>query len=115
MRSNFRGLDAYKLAAAISDDLYPVVAAWDSFARWSVGTQLVRSVDSIGANIAEGCGRWTKPDERRFLLMARGSLYETEHWMARAVERGLLTEQWLRRLNDVARTLSGLIRAHGRT
>ena len=115
MRSNFRDLDAYRLAAGISDDLYAVVSAWDSLARWSVGTQLLRSADAIGANVAEGCGRWTKPDERRFLVMARGSLYETEHWMARAAARGLLTEEWLERLGDVAKTLSGLIKAHGRT
>ena len=114
MRSNFRDLDAYRLAAAIGDDLYPVVAAWDWFARRSVGMQLMRSADSIAANIAEGCGRWSIADQRRFFVMARGSLYETEHWLARAVERELLTDEWLGRLEAVARTLSGLIRSHGR-
>jgi four helix bundle protein len=112
MRSNFRELDAYRRAAAISDELYRVIAGWDSYARWSVGLQLQRAVDSIGANIAEGCGRWTKPDEKRFLVMARASLYEAEHWIARAADRGLLAEEWLVRLADVARPLSGLIAAH---
>lgn len=39
--------------------------------------QLVRASTSIGLNIAEGCGRGTLADLRRFLLYARGSAQET--------------------------------------
>jgi four helix bundle protein len=39
--------------------------------------QLVRSSTSIGLNIAEGCGRGTVADFRRFLVQARGSAQET--------------------------------------
>ena len=39
--------------------------------------QLVRASTSIGLNIAEGCGRGTIADFRRFLLQARGSAQET--------------------------------------
>jgi four helix bundle protein len=34
---------------------------WSSFDRWTVGQQMVRSADSIGANIAEAAGRRTDP------------------------------------------------------
>jgi four helix bundle protein len=115
VRSDFRDLDAYRLAAALANDLHAAVARWTSFDRWSLGAQLVRSADSIGANIAEAAGRWHRPDERRFLFVARGSLYETEHWLASAVERDLLTAEWEERLEAVARALSGLISATGRT
>ena len=50
------------------------------------------SVDSIGANIAEGVGRWSYRENKRFVLIARGSLYEVKHWWRRAYRRGLLTE-----------------------
>jgi four helix bundle protein len=115
VRSNFRDLHAYRLSAELGNDLHEVIAGWDSFNRWSLGVQLMRSVDSIAANIAEAAGRWHRPDERRFLFIARGSLYETEHWLASAVERGLLTGEWEERLEAVARTLSGLISASGRS
>jgi four helix bundle protein len=112
--SSFRELTTYKLAARVSSDLRSAVGSWSSFDKWSLGMQLVRAADSIGANIAEGCGRWHGPDERRFLFIARASLYETEHWLLRAVERGLLPDGSDQMLVDLARALNGQIRAHDR-
>ena len=111
MASSFRELETYRLSAALSHRLHDAVAHWDSFAMRSIGMQLVRAADAIGANIAEGCGRWRHPDERRFLVMARGSLYETEHWILRAIDRGLLPENAADMLSDLARALNGQIRA----
>jgi len=54
-----------------------VVLGWNNFARDTVGKQLVRSADSVGANIAEGAGRGRFLDNRRFVRMSRGSLNET--------------------------------------
>jgi four helix bundle protein len=90
------------------------VKKWPASER-SLGDQLVRAADSIGANIAEASGRWHRNDERRFLRMARGSLYETEHWMARAEARGLLQPGSTDELTRIAKTLNGLINKHNRT
>jgi four helix bundle protein len=106
--SDFRQLAAYRLAARVSDEAYDLVAAWPSFDRWSLGMQLVRAADSIGANIAEATGRWSFADKRRLLLIARGSLLEVEHWLARAEQRGLLATP--PDLTELAKTLNGLIR-----
>ena len=92
-RSNFENLEVYQLAERLSDAVWDVVLPWELFAKKTVGDQLVRSTDSIGANIAEGVGRGTYQDNRRFVRIARGSLYETKHWLRRAYERGLLTKE----------------------
>jgi four helix bundle protein len=80
-----------------------------------MGDQLIRAADSVPANIAEATGRWTAADKRRFLLIARGSLHETENWLERASNRGLLSPDLLDRIPEIARTLNGLIRAAGPT
>ena len=86
------------------------MGAWESFDRWSVGLQLVRSSDSRGANIAEAMGRGHRKDSRRLLLIARGSLYETEHWLLRAGARGLITPDLDSRLDELGKTLDGLLK-----
>ena len=70
-RTNFENLQIYKLSEKLSDQLWKIVVRWDALARDTVGKQLVRAVDSIGANIAEGSGRGTDPEIRRFLRMAQ--------------------------------------------
>ena len=89
------------------------MATWPSFERWTIGVQLVRAADSIAANIAEASGRWHEADKRRLLVIARGSLYETQHWLARAEARGLGTGRQEPKLAQVGRMLSGLIRRPG--
>ena len=111
--SSFRDLRAYRLASDLADLLYRAVARWESFERWTVGMQLVRAADSVGANIAEAAGRWHRAERRQLLVLARGSLYETEHWLERAEARGLDVPDT--DLKELARTLSGVIRRHTET
>jgi four helix bundle protein len=109
----FVDLRVYAVAAEVADSLHRAVASWPSFERWTLGAQLVRAADSIGANIAEASGRWHQPDKRRLLVIARGSLYETQHWLARAEARALDAGRHEQRLEDIGRMLSGLIRRPG--
>jgi four helix bundle protein len=110
MRSDFHDLRAYRNAVEVADEIYASVARWPHLARTTIGTQLIRSIDSIGANIAEASGRYSPADRRRLLVIARGSLHETEHWMVRAVRRGLLPPGSTERLEEIAKPLNGLIK-----
>src|SRR3954452_19865321 len=80
----------FQRAEQIADRVWDLVAAWDWFTKKTVGAQLVRAADSIGANIAESAGRYHPGDVRNFLYYARGSLQETRFWLRRAERRGLL-------------------------
>jgi four helix bundle protein len=108
--SAFRDLDVYRLAVEMADRMHREAARWDSFDRWSLGLQLVRAADSVGANIAEGTGRWHVGDRRRLLFVARGSLYEAEHWILRGEARGRLKSGEADRLSEIGRALNGLIK-----
>ncbi len=96
---------------------WDIVVCWERFARYSLGNQIVRSVDSIGANIAEGSGRGSDADNRRFLRMARGSLYETRHWLRRSYKRKLLTQKQVDSLiplvNELTLKLNAYLRSIG--
>ena len=90
---DFEQLDVYKLAETLSDGIWKLVIEWEYFAKDTLGKQMVRSVDSIAANIAEGTGRGSYQDNKRFIRMARASLYETRHWLRQAYKRKLISEQ----------------------
>ena len=114
-RTNFENLRVYQLAESLEDEIWGILMRWKTFARDTVGEQLVSSADSIGANIAEGSGRGSVIDNRRFVRMARGSLYETKHWLRRAYKRKLLTseqtESLKQTMDELTRTLNGYLRS----
>jgi len=110
-KGDHKDLRAYQLARWVARRLREEVSDWPYFDQRSVGLQLVRSADSVGANIAEATGRWHRPDQQRLLFIARGSLHEMEHWIDVAEERGLLPSDVREPLPELARTLNGLIRA----
>jgi four helix bundle protein len=108
---DFEELVVYQRAAALADDIRESVTAWRPLDAWGAGTQLLRATDSVAANIAEATGRWTARDQIRVLFIARGSLTEAQHWLARAKARGLPTpEDASERLSEIGRMLNGLIR-----
>lgn len=114
-RTNFENLRVYQLAECLADAVWEAVVRWDIFSRDTVGKQLVRAADSIGANVAEGTGRGSVIDNRRFVRIARGSLYETRHWLRRAFRRKLLTKQQIealkQNLDELTLTLNGYLRS----
>jgi four helix bundle protein len=116
---SFDQLRVYQLAEKLADEVWDVVVIWNNFAKDTVGKQLVRAADSIGANIAEGCGRRSFQDNRRFIRIARGSLNETKHWLRRAFRRKLLTEDEVSvlkpLLHDLVPSLNAYLRSIGRS
>jgi four helix bundle protein len=114
-RTNFEKLRVYRLAETLADGIWGVVRTWDYLAKDTVGKQMIRAADSIGANIAEGTGRGTLQDNRRFIRMARGSLYETQHWLRRAYKRSLLSKQQVASLTPIIGELTPKLNAYFRS
>jgi four helix bundle protein len=111
-RSQFENLRVYQLSEDVADRIWDVVIKWNNFAKDTVGKQMVRSSDSIGANLAEGHGRGTYQENRRFVRVARGSLNETRHWLRRAFRRGLLSEGEVDALRPLLDELSPKLNAY---
>jgi len=109
---SFENLRVYRAAEAVGDLIWEVVLTWDGFARDTIGRQLARAADSIGANIAEGYGRKSYADNKRFVAIARGSLMETRHWLRRAHKRGLLTNEQTTSLQSLLEPLPKSLNAY---
>lgn len=111
-KTNFENLRIYRLSEQLADEIWSIVLSWDNFAKDTVGKQIVRSVDSVGANIAEGEGRGSFQDNRRFVKIARGSLQETQHWLRRAFKRNLLSKDEIEKLKPIIDILSPSLNAY---
>lgn len=111
-RTNFENLDVYRLAEEVADTVWYIVVDWQNLAKDTVGKQLVRAADSIGANIAEGAGRGAFQDNRRFIRIARASLNETKHWLRRAHQRNFLSQEQVDRLKPMIDELAPRLNAY---
>jgi four helix bundle protein len=99
-KSRLEDLKVYKISLEISDKVWNLVILWDNFSRNNIGSQLLRAIDSVGANISEGYGRGSKVDNARFVKIARGSLFETKHWVTVSHRRKLLSDTETKEILD---------------
>jgi four helix bundle protein len=85
-----------------------------SFVSDVIVKQLLRSVTSIGANIAEGYGRHEGKEYTRFLEYAYGSSNETDNWFLVLKDTGLLppekTQELIRDNEEVVKMLVATIK-----
>lgn len=93
MGANLEELRVFRRAEEISDRIWETVVQLESFQRGTLGEQLVRSANSVGANIAEGYGRFHYGEKIRFFYFARGSVSETKYWLRRANQRKMISPE----------------------
>lgn len=87
-----KDIDCYKTAFELSNSTWEIVDKWSYFEKDTIGKQLVRSIDSISANIAEGFGRYNKKDKIRFYQISKGSLLESKDWLEKVKVRGIVSD-----------------------
>ncbi len=92
MEYTLEKLEVYALAGQFSDGIWQIVMGWDQFRKDTIGKQIVRSADSISANIAEGYGRFYYKESKQFYFYSRGSLQETKSWIGKCKRRNLIRE-----------------------
>lgn len=80
------------MAEQFSESIWEMVMGWDQFRKDTIGKQIVRSADSIGANIPEGYGRFYCKESKQFYFYSRGSVQETKSWIGKCKRRNLIGE-----------------------
>ncbi len=109
---DYKRLRVWRKAHEIACAIYRVTRAFPTRDQFVLGDQLRRAAISIGANIAEGCGRNGDGDLHRFLNIALGSANELRYLLELAMDVGLLSAAdgmpLVSAVDDVRRMLSGL-------
>ena len=108
-------LEVYKLSVIISEKIWKIYVNLSSDLKYSIGSQMIRAVDSIGANIAEGYGRFHYKDSMKFYYNARGSLWESKHWIYLAYKRDIISKEKYENINGdlemLGKKLNGFIKS----
>jgi len=108
----FEKLEVYQKAVDFVDQITTLT---EGFPRGYgfLSDQLNRASLSIATNLAEGNGRFTKPDRRHFFTIGRGSVHECVPLLELACRRRLLAyekhAEFRAQLEAMAKMISGLI------
>jgi four helix bundle protein len=110
---DFKELLVWQKAHAVTLAIYAATRGFPKEELYGLTSQLRRSAASIGANIAEGCGRRSDGEMCRFLNIAYGSATEVEYHLPLAHDLHMLGDdlycQLERDIDEVQRMLTSLI------
>ena len=115
---SYRDLEIYKEAIEIASVIYTITRSFPKDETYGMRDQIRRAVASIGANVAEGFGRYHYKDKLVFFYNARGSLYETMHFIELSLRVGYIVdtdrEKLISRLDKLSVRLNNFINSVGR-
>jgi four helix bundle protein len=107
-------LEVFQRAYRLSLEVHRASLDFPRIEQLALADQVRRASKSICANIAEGFGRQqqSRPEFRRFLIMAIGSADEMQVWTLYCRDLGYvevdMAERWRGEYREIARMLSGL-------
>jgi len=110
-----KDLEVYKQALKISAFAWEIYKSFDWRTKKIIGEQFIEAIDSVGANIAEGYGRYHYLDRVKFYYNARGSLTESLHWLELLLKRELIKEEDYQKLTEELNKLNHSLNAYIRS
>jgi len=110
---DFRDLTVWEKSHKLTLEIYSLTAKFPRHELYGLTSQVRRCSASIGANIAEGCGKRGNNEFQRYLQIASGSASELDYHLLLARDLGFLTDtdyhDLARRLTEVRKMLTSLL------
>ncbi len=110
---NFRELKVWDKAHRLTLDVYRTTRQFPNDELYGLTSQMRRAAASIGANIAEGAGKNSRPEFARFLQIGLGSASELEYHLLLSRDLGYLEsdlhELLASQVVEVKKMLAGFI------
>ena len=97
---NYRDLDVWNRAHKLTLELYRKSRTFPKEEFYGLTSQLRRSAMSVGANLAEGCGRQTTAELARFVRISMGSASELDYHLLLSYDFGFLHPDDYRKLSQ---------------
>ena len=110
----FEDLEVFRRAYRLSLEVHRASLDFPRIEQFALADQVRRASKSICANLAEGFGRQqqSRPEFRRFLIMAIGSADEMQVWVLYCRDLGYVepevVERWRGEYREIAKMISGL-------
>ena len=111
---DFHDLQVWERSHRLTLAIYAATVKFPREELYGLTSQIRRCAVSIGANIAEGCGKMGNNEFHRFLQIAAGSASELDYELLLANDLGYLTRPDYSRIADellqIRKMLSSLLR-----
>ena len=106
---NFKELKIWQKAIKLAEETYLLLVEYPEFEKYGLTNQIRRSVTSIPSNIAEGSGRDSNRDFRRFLAISLGSSFELETQMILSKNFGFISDKKFNEFSEKLHELQKMI------
>jgi len=110
---DFKELKVWEKSHLLTLKIYEVTSGFPKEEQYGLTSQIRRASTSIGLNIAEGCGRGSNADFKRFLYIALGSSCEVEYCLQLALDLHFISndlhDEFDDQINEVKRMLYSFI------
>ena len=111
----FEDLIVWQKSMSLSKEVYRITSDGPWAKDWGLKDQIRRASVSILSNIAEGFGKYSNPEFKKYLAIANGSSFEVRAQLHLARELGYISEleaeMLIRACTDVSKLISGLRRS----
>lgn len=104
-QNKLNSLEIYRLSVEMALHVYKLTKKFPKEELYGLSSQIRRCAASIGANIAEGYGRYHYKDQSRFDYLARGSLFELLFHFELSKQLGYITESDFSEVEKLIRNL----------
>ncbi len=109
MVADFKELEVWKKAMALTIETYRVTSMLPHTERYGLSDQMRRAAVSIPSNIAEGHSRNSNKEFLRFLSIAQGSKAELETQVLLTQQLGMLSSEQIEKLGALYREVGSML------
>ena len=106
---SYEDLIVWQKSVCLVEEIYTLTSSFPKSELFGLTSQMNRSAVSVPSNIAEGFGRRSSEEFKRYLKISLGSLYELKTQVLISNRLGFITYQQMKSLEDLFLSIDKII------